>query len=75
MISNILRVSIMGISICSFVFRNGGAQTQSRPTWLGFYGAHQEYRGDFDNQMLDLNLGYDWKTMKMNAQEFSGLGL
>lgn len=60
MISNGLKVFILIISCCLLGFRSADAQTQSRPAWLSFYGAHQEYRGDFGNEMLDFKIGYDW---------------
>lgn len=71
MTSNSLRVLILllGISFCGTW--QAEAQTRSRPTWLGLYGGHQEYRGDFGNEMLGFKIGYDW-MLGVNLDQYLG---
>jgi outer membrane protein OmpA-like peptidoglycan-associated protein/opacity protein-like surface antigen len=36
------------------------AQTRIRPAWITFSVSHQEYNGDFGNEILAFEVGYDW---------------
>lgn len=45
------------------------AQTRSRPTWITFSAGHQEYYGDFGNELLAFDVGYDW-TLGLELDQY-----
>ena len=54
---NILQLMI--IAICSIGFlipQNINAQTSDNPTWMSFYFGHQEYKGEYGNEMLKFDV-------------------
>ncbi len=45
------------------------AQTRDRPTWITFTVGHQEYHGDFGNEILAFEVGYDW-TLGLELDQY-----
>ncbi|NGP75636.1 OmpA family protein [Balneolaceae bacterium YR4-1] len=47
------------------------AQSRNRPTWITFSVGHQEYNGDFGNEILAFEVGYDW-TLGLELDQYLG---